>query len=121
MKSTLVLLLSMSLLGLAASSPTDNPMVGKWDCVSKDVSSPEIHWTLVVADTDGKLSGSLIADSGDQIPLLEPKLDGDTFTFRIDVNPSCVVQAKVKVTGKKFDGSFGCAEASGSLKGTKQS
>ena len=106
--------------GLAAYGAADNPIVGKWDCVSKDVSGQEMHWTLVVADTGGKLSGSLIGDQ-DEIPLLNPELEGDTFTFKIDVNPNCLVEAKLKVTGKKFEGTFGCAEANGTLKGTKQS
>lgn len=106
----LALFLTMSLLGLSVSSAADNPIVGKWDCVSKDVSTAEMRWTLVVVENGGKLSGSLNGGQ-EEIPLIEPKFDGERFTFKINVNPNCMVEAKVTVTGNKFDGTFGCKEA----------
>lgn len=110
----------MFLLGLSLAGAADSAIVGKWDCVSKDVSTAEMRWTLVVVENGGKLSGSLNGGQ-EEIPLLEPKFDGETFTFKINVNPNCMVEAKLKVTGNKFDGTFGCKEANGTLKGTKQS
>ncbi len=120
MRSTAVLLAAAILLAPAALSGAGNPIVGKWACVSKSDSGPELQWTMVVAEDGGKLSGRFVGETGDEVPLVEPKFEGDTFSFKIDVNPSCIVDAKLKVTGDKFEGTFGCAEAAGTLKGTKQ-
>lgn len=117
MRCALALLFALFLSGVSYAA--DNPMTGKWDCISKDASSPEMRWTMVISEAGGKLSGVLNGGQ-DDIPLIEPKLEGDTFTFKIDVNPNCMVQGSVKVSGKKFDGTFGCTEAKGTFKGSKQ-
>jgi hypothetical protein len=110
----------MMLFGLAGCWAADNPVVGKWDCTSNDGTGQELTWTLVVKEDGGKLSGSLIGGLG-AVDLIEPRLEGNTFTFKIYVNANCTAEAKLKVEGKKMDGKFGCAEASGSFKGAKQS
>lgn len=123
MRRTFALLLAMVLFGFAGCWAAGNPVVGKWDCISNDGAGHELTWSLVVTEDGGKLSGSLLggAERPGEIPLIDPKLEGNTFTFKIYVNEKCTVEAKLKIDGKKLDGTFGCGEASGTFKGTKQS
>lgn len=119
MTRTFTLLLTVVLCCFACWA-ADNPAVGKWDTKSDDGSGHEQTWTLVVKEDGSKLSGALVGDVG-EIPLVDPKLDGNTFTFKFVINAQCTVEAKLKIEGNKFDGKFACPEASGTLKGTKQS
>ena len=119
MARTFALLLAMVLSGFAAGA-AENPVAGEWGCTSDDGSGQELTWTLVVKEDGGKLSGSLYGGPG-EIPLVDPKLEGNTFTFKIEVNTNCTVEAKLKIEGKKLEGTFGCAEARGSFKGVKRS
>jgi hypothetical protein len=54
------------------------------------------------------------------MPLIDPALDGKMLTFKTFVNPTCTVSYNVKIEGDKFEGTFACPEASGTLKGSKQ-
>jgi hypothetical protein len=56
----------------------------------------------VVKEDGGKLSGSLIGGLG-AVDLIESRLEGNTFTFKIYVNANCTAEAKLKVEGKKMD------------------
>ena len=97
-----------------------NPAVGRWDCTSDDGHGGVHDWTLTINETDGKLSGSLV-ESDMEMPLITPKLEGKTLSFRTFVNPNCTILFEVTIEGKKFDGKFSCPEVSGTLKGAKQS
>jgi hypothetical protein len=121
MRRTYALFALLLLAGFAAYG-ANNPIVGEWHCTSDDGSGQKLAWTLVVRQDGEKLSGSLIGgpDRTGEIPLVDPKLEGDTFTFKIEVNAGCAVEARLKIDGRKLEGPFGCAEASGTLKGTKQ-
>ncbi len=113
------LVLAMLLFGLTAGRAADNPVVGKWECISADDSGQESTWTLTVNDEGGKLSGTLAGGQG-EFELTDPKLEGNTFTFKIIVNGDAY-SIETKIDGKKLDGTFKGPEASGTLKGTKQS
>ena len=117
---TFAVLMAVALSGFAICRAAENPVVGKWDCVSSDEGGTEQAWTLVVSEDRGKLSGSLLGTGG-QIPLIEPKLEGNLFTFKIYVNPNCTVETRLKIEGKKLSGTFACPEARGTFKGAKQS
>jgi hypothetical protein len=118
---TIRVLLTLALIGLGpACWAADNLAVGKWDCVSKAETGPEQTWTLSIKEDAGKLSGTL-KDWQGEIPLVDPKLEGNTLTFKIDVNPNCQAGFKATIEGNKLDGKFSCPEASGTLKGTRQS
>jgi hypothetical protein len=96
-----------------------NPAVGKWDCTSDDGHGGVHDWTLTIKETEGKLSGSLV-EAETEMPLITPKLDGKTLSFRTFINPNCTVLFEVTIEGKKFDGKFFCPEVTGTLKGAKQ-
>lgn len=99
-----------------------SPIAGAWKCVSIDEKGMQVEWTLVVAEAAGKLSGTLtITQSGDQIDILEPVLTGNSFTFKIRINPEEVVELTGHLDGAKIDGSFkGKASGSGTFKGSRQ-
>jgi len=121
MKRTLPLfLLSMLLVfGCALSWAADKPVVGTWDCTSTDDAGQAANWTMVVKEDNGALAGTLSGDPG-EFTMVEPKLEGNKFTFKVIVNEvSYTVEATID--GKKLDGKYKGAESNGTLKGTKQS
>ncbi len=98
---------------------SNDSVVGKWACTSDDGAGGKLDWTLVIRQEGGKLAGSMTGDTGD-LQLIEPKLEGNIFTFKLHINDNCTVETKLKVDGNKFDGNFACPEVSGTMKGTKQ-
>lgn len=117
------LLAAMLLFGLSGCWAADNPVAGKWDCTSDDGAGKQLTWTLVVKEDRDKLSGSLLGgpEQPGEIPLIDPKLAGNAFTFKVYVNEACTVEVKLKIEGKKLDGTFACPGTSGTFKGLKQS
>jgi hypothetical protein len=111
-----------TLLSLATCGAADNPVAGKWDCLSTDERGTEQAWVLEVKGDADKLSASLVGGMhGDVIPLLDPKLRGSTFTFKVRINDEETVGVSVKIDGKKFEGKFKSKSAgTGSFKGSKQ-
>lgn len=115
-KRTGAMLLMMALTSLGAESS----IAGKWDCRSDDGAGHELACTLAVKDDGGRLSGT-ITNMYAEIPLIEPKIEGNTFTFQFTVNANCTMKADLKIENRKFEGKFACPEVpNGTLKGTKQ-
>ena len=116
--ATIFLILFCSLAAFAA----DNPIAGTWNCVSKSETGVEVSWTLVVTSEAGKLAGTLtLVQSGDKIDILEPVLTGNTFTFKIQINPQEIVVLTGNIEGSKLEGTFrGKDSGTGSFKGTRQ-
>jgi hypothetical protein len=116
--TSILLIMLCAVVAIAAGSP----IAGTWKCVSTDERGMQVEWTLVVTETAGKLSGSLtIAQTGDQIEILEPVLTGNTFTFKIRINAEEVVELTGHLDGAKIDGSFkGKTSGAGTFKGSRQ-
>lgn len=119
MTRTFGALVMIVLSGCAACWAADNPIVGKWDCKSDDGSGTKVFSILAVKEEAGKLSGSLTINES-ETPLVEPKLEGNTFTFKFVINPQCTVETTVKIEGNKFEGKFTCPDVSGTIAGAKQ-
>jgi hypothetical protein len=119
MKRALTFFLTMVLFSFAACWAADKPVVGKWDVVSTDDAGQTANWTIVVKDDGGTLSGTLSGDPG-EFTMVDPKLDGNNFSFKVIVNESTYV-VEVTLDGGKLDGKYKGAEASGTLKGSKSS
>lgn len=116
----LVIVCSCAFVGLAQ---TKNPILGKWDCKSVDEKGTETSWTMLVKEDQGKLTGYMegTEPGADPIPLVEPTLEGTTFTFKIVINPEETVTISVKLAGDKFAGKFtGKASGTGTFNGKKQ-
>jgi len=119
MTRRLSLILTIFVFSFTACWAADSAIIGKWECTSTDDSGQTASWTLVVKDDGGKLAGTLSGDPG-EFALVDPKMEGNSFTFKVVVNEvSYEVQATID--GGKLDGKFKGPEASGTLKGTKQS
>jgi hypothetical protein len=117
----LVALLAIFLCSAALCFAAGNPAVGKWGCTSVDEGGTRTTWTLVVKEENGKISGSLLGTNDEELPLVDPAVDGQTFTFKLRINPEELVEVTVTIDGNKFDGKFkGKASGAGTLKGTRQ-
>jgi hypothetical protein len=61
------------LLTCAVLFATENPALGKWDCVSDDGHGATRNWVLVVSEFRGKLTGSFVSvEGGESLPLIDP-------------------------------------------------
>jgi len=118
MTRILTLFLTILLFGCAACWAAENAVVGKWDVTATDESGQPSNWTLVVKDDGGKLAGTLSGDPG-EFPLVDAKLEGNSFSFKVIVNEANYV-VEGTVDGNKFEGKYKGPEASGTVKGAKQ-
>ena len=111
----------LAMLGLliccASARTAENPVVGAWKVVS--FGAEGMTWTLTVKEQGGKLSGTLAGGLG-EFPLIDPKLDGDKFTFKISMDEK-VYSAEGKISGKSIEGSYKGPDDEGAFKGEKQS
>jgi hypothetical protein len=100
----------------------DSPVAGKWACTSNDGAGHEAAWTLVVKEDGGKLSGTFMGgpEVVVEMPLVDPEFAENMFTFKLNVNANCVIEAKLKLDADKMEGPFGCSEAKGTLKAARQ-
>jgi len=114
----LTLFLTILLLGSVVAWAADNPAVGTWEVVGTDDAGETANWTLVVKDDGGKLSGTLSGDMG-EFTIVDPKMDGNAFTFKVVVNEATYT-TEATIDGNKFVGKYKGPEAAGTLKGTKK-
>jgi hypothetical protein len=118
MTRTLTLILTILLFASVAVWAADHAAaVGTWDVVSTDDAGQSMNWTLTVKDDGGKLSGTLSGDAG-ELPIVDAKLDGNSFTFKVVVNEATYT-TEGTIDGNKFEGKYKGAEGGGTLKGTK--
>jgi hypothetical protein len=118
MTRTLTLFLTILLFASVAAWAADNAaVVGQWDVVGTDDAGQTANWTLTVKDDGGKLGGTLSGDPG-EFALVDAKLEGSAFTFKVVVNEATYT-VETTIDGRKFDGKYKGPEATGTLKGTK--
>ncbi|MBZ5586225.1 MAG: hypothetical protein LAQ30_29385 [Acidobacteriia bacterium] len=111
--SFLAILLFSAVL-FAAENPT-----GTWDCTATPSNGGTIKVSLVVKNADGKLAGSVQVEGGEELPISEAKVDGASFTFKIQINGEPYT-IDVKLAGGKLSGKYRGSEASGTLEGTRK-
>ncbi|MEK7409165.1 MAG: hypothetical protein AAB225_29230 [Acidobacteriota bacterium] len=111
----ITLILTFALLLAAA----DKPIVGAWKAVTDSPDGEQYTWTVVVKEEDGKLTGTMTGGPG-QFPLVDAKLDGDLFTFKVVVEEQTYA-IEVKVAGTAIEGTWKGPGSKGFIKGTKQS
>ena len=83
----ILLLLSALLLWNAAD------VAGKWKVAAKTQSGRDIAATLILKSAEGALSGSLITDQGDEVPLAEVKLSEKDLSFKVPTDEGAFVVA----------------------------
>ncbi len=119
MTRTSLILITVILSGFAVGAATDNPVVGKWDLTATDSEGNVSSWVLAVEEKEGTLSGSLTGTEG-TFELVDPRLDGRTFTFKVMVNGQTYL-AETRINGKRLEGKYKGPDVSGTLKADKQS
>jgi|SRR6185295_13720119 len=120
MTRSLILFLTVLLfasVGSVVCAAADATVVGTWDVVGTDDAGQTANWTLTIKDDGGKLGGTLSGDPG-EFNLVDAKLDGNSFTFKVIVNEA-TYSVETTIDGNKFDGKYKGPEAAGTLKGTK--
>ena len=120
MKRILMASLLVTLAATALCVAAGNRVIGSWKCVAVSITGDHINLTMDVKQADGKLSGALTLESGDQIAMIDPQLEGNNFQFKININND-LYTIGVKLDGDKFAGKYDGKEASGTIEGTRQS
>lgn len=113
----LVLLLTLVFVaGCVSAAAAANPVIGVWQIVSS--GAEDMDWTLTVREEGGKLKGTLAGGVG-EFGLVDAKVEGDRFTFKVNVNENTYV-VETKVSGNRLAGTYKGPDMSGSVKGTRQ-
>jgi hypothetical protein len=118
----LLSLLAIALFASAVSFAADNPALGQWDCVAtaSDADAHQVKFKLNLQEADGKLSGSLVMeDSGESLPLIDPKVDGNDLTFAVKVEDA-TYSAVLKIDGATISGKFSGDNGGGTITGNKK-
>jgi hypothetical protein len=103
MRAHLVCLIAV--FACAAVLAAGNPALGKWNCSSVGENGTKLSWTLAVTEKDGQIAAVVSLD-GNDISLLDPKVDGSTLTFKLRVNDHEVVSFELRIDGDKLTGRF---------------
>lgn len=118
MNRAFAVLLTLGLLICCGSvRAAENPVVGTWKVVS--FGAEGLNWTMTVKEQGGKLSGTLVGTLG-EFPLIDPKLEGNTFTFKVSVDEK-TYSGEGRISGKSIQGAYKGPDDEGTFKGDKQS
>lgn len=112
--------LALCVLALLAASfclSQDNAaLVGKWNMTSETDNDP-VHWTLVLKDANGKLTGFLTTDAS-EVAAKDFKYDAGVITFKAPYQGEDY-DIELKLVGDKLDGTWSGDGDSGRTSGTK--
>ncbi len=114
-----VIWIALFLFGAGALLAAEKAIVGTWQLTTESPGGDQMSLTLVVKEEGGKLSGILSGSIG-EFPLVNPKMEGDTFTCEVSINEQ-TYSVQGKVSGKKLEGGWKGGGAEGAIKGTKES
>ena len=92
------------------------PLAGKWNMTSETNGDP-VHWTLVLKDANGRLTGFLTTDESEQ-PAKDFKYDANVITFKAPYEGQDY-DIQLKLVGDKLDGTWSGGGDSGRTSGTK--
>jgi len=91
-------------------------LVGKWNMTSETNGDP-VHWTLVLKNANGNLTGFLTTDQSEQ-PAKDFKYDAGVITFKAPYEGQDY-DIQLKPVGGKLDGTWSGGGDSGRTSGTK--
>jgi hypothetical protein len=74
-------------------------LTGKWSVLARDAEGNQMRATLDLKAEGERLTGALITESGDSAPLIDGKVQGDSFSFKIYTG-----DGNIEVKGKLQDG-----------------
>jgi hypothetical protein len=105
-------LLMLAATGLAAASA----VAGTWDAVSLTPDGDEMHVTLTITESDGKLSATLTDDQGEW-RVSNLKFDGKVLSFTASREGDYNVS--MNVNGDKMEGTWSGGGDSGKVTATR--
>ena len=101
----------------AAWLPAASAVAGVWECISVTPDGDEMHSTLTLTDSDGKLSATLVSDDGDW-KVSDLKFDGKVLSFTVSRDADYTVSLKVE--GDKMEGTWSGGGDSGKVTATRR-
>ncbi len=91
---------------------------GKWRITATDTEGHDTQWLLELKTQDGKLTGTLANDEI-TLPLIEPKAGDTSISFKVSVN-DVIYDVDLTVDGDKVEGKYEGEQASGTIKGARE-
>lgn len=91
-------------------------LIGKWDMTS-ETSEDAVKWTLVLKESDGKLTASLATDAAEQ-PAKDFNYADGVLRFKAPYQGEDY-EIELKVISGKLDGTWSGGGSSGKTSGTK--
>lgn len=107
-----ITLFTLAAAGLAAASA----VAGTWDVVSLTPDGDEMHGTLTLTESDGKLSATFVADDGDW-KVSNVKFEDNVLSFTVSRDDAYNVS--LKVNGDKMEGTWSGQGDSGKVTATR--
>lgn len=80
-------------------------LTGKWSVVARDAEGNQMRATLDLKADGERLTGALITESGDSAPLVDGRLQGDSFSFKIYTGDGNI-EVKGKLENGKVAGEY---------------
>jgi hypothetical protein len=115
----LLLTLATVLCLFGALLHADTKVTGTWEWTATPTEGDQIQGTLEIKDDGGTIAGTLITHGGERINLVNPKLDGDQFSFTVTVGEN-TYDVSVAVDGDKFTGKYKGENSRGTIQGTRK-
>jgi hypothetical protein len=116
MRRLFVLCTAAFLITLCLFAEDYKPLLGKWDMTSETNGDP-VNWTLVLKETDGKLSAILSAGQG-EAPAKSFTYEGGVLKFKAPYQGQDY-DIELKSNGSKLEGTWSGGGDSGKVYGTK--
>jgi hypothetical protein len=104
------------IMAIAAWAHDSSGLAGKWNMTSQTSGDP-VTWTLVLKDTDGKLS-ALLATAEGEMPAKDFTFQDGVLKFKAPYDGQDY-EIQLKASGSKLDGTWSGGGDSGETHGTK--
>ena len=108
--------LALALLAVSAHAQDYKSLLGKWSMTSESSGDP-VKWTLILKDTEGKLTASLETGEGEQ-PAKDLTFTDGVLKFKAPYQDA-YYDIELKATADKLDGTWSGGGDSGKTSGTK--
>ncbi|MFZ5929048.1 MAG: hypothetical protein ACOYX1_16550 [Acidobacteriota bacterium] len=80
-------------------------LAGKWNVLARDAEGNQIRATLDLKVEGDRLTGAIVTESGDSAPLVDGKVQGDSFSFKIYVGDGNI-EVKGRLDNGKVSGEY---------------
>ncbi len=111
-----VLCLAIMVLAVSAPAQDYKPLIGNWNMTSESDGDP-VKWTLILKESDGKLTADLGTEGGKQ-PAKDLTFADGVLKFKAPYQ-GADYDIELKATADKLDGTWSGGGDSGRTSGTK--